>query len=32
MALRAYYIKLKELDEFYSQGKEEAEDDTVTGA
>lgn len=32
VALRAYYIKLKELDEFYSQGKEEAEDDTVTGA
>ena len=32
IALREYYKKLKELDEFYSQSREEAEDDTVTGA
>lgn len=32
LALRQYYGKLKELDEFYSKSKEETEDDTVTGA
>jgi len=32
IALKEYYKKLKELDEFYSQSREEAEDDTVTGA
>lgn len=32
IALREYYKKLKALDEFYSQSREEAEDDTVAGA
>lgn len=32
IALWEYYSKLKELDDFYLQSKEEAEDDTVAGA
>ena len=32
IALREYYGKLKELDDYYTQSKEEAEDDTIIGA
>jgi hypothetical protein len=32
LALKGYYANLQKLEEFYSQNKEETEDDTVIGA